>query len=132
MASEKQIEANKQNALKSTGPKSIDGKAKVSQNDIRHGIFSNELVIQKGEGKENKLEFDKLLADLSVDLMPEGKKGQFTGILNIRDSLSQVIGSLSAGIMATAISGVVTRPIAWIFLLTPFFFHWKYPFTNKG
>ncbi|MFX1457045.1 MAG: MFS transporter [Promethearchaeota archaeon] len=65
------------------------------------------------------------------DLMPEGRKGQFTGILNIRDSLSQVIGSLSAGILATAISGIAARPIAWIFLLIPFYFIGSIPILMK-
>ncbi|MFW9821578.1 MAG: MFS transporter [Candidatus Thorarchaeota archaeon] len=65
------------------------------------------------------------------DLMPEGRKGQFTGILNIRDSLSQVIGSLSAGILATAISGITTRPIAWIFLLIPFYFLGSIPILMR-
>ncbi|MHA2281384.1 MAG: MFS transporter [Promethearchaeota archaeon] len=65
------------------------------------------------------------------DLMPEGRKGQFTGILNLRDTISQVIGSLSAGILATAISGIVIRPIAWIFLLIPFFFIGSIPLLMR-
>jgi hypothetical protein len=38
MASEKQIAANRRNALKSTGPKSADGKLRSSRNAYRHGL----------------------------------------------------------------------------------------------
>lgn len=45
MTTEKQLEANRQNALKSTGPTSIDGKSRASKNAIKHGIFSKNLVV---------------------------------------------------------------------------------------
>jgi len=38
MSSERQIEANRENAKKSTGPKSEHGKRRVSQNARRHGL----------------------------------------------------------------------------------------------
>jgi hypothetical protein len=38
MVSEKQLEANRRNAQRSTGPTSIDGKAKSSLNNLRHGL----------------------------------------------------------------------------------------------
>jgi hypothetical protein len=41
MASEKQIVANKANALKSRGPRSAGGKARSSRNAIRHGLSAN-------------------------------------------------------------------------------------------
>jgi hypothetical protein len=40
MASQAQIEANRSNSQKSTGPKSPKGKRKVSQNPIRHGLLT--------------------------------------------------------------------------------------------
>ncbi len=39
-ASKAQIRANRENAKRSTGPKTIQGKLKVSQNAITHGIFA--------------------------------------------------------------------------------------------
>ena len=38
MATEAQIAANRQNALKSTGPSSPEGKAASSQNRLTHGL----------------------------------------------------------------------------------------------
>jgi hypothetical protein len=38
MTSLKQIEANRRNALKSTGPRTKDGKQQSSQNAVRHGL----------------------------------------------------------------------------------------------
>lgn len=38
MASEKQIRANRENALKSTGPKTSAGRLKSSRNAFRHGL----------------------------------------------------------------------------------------------
>jgi hypothetical protein len=41
MATEAQMRANQENAQKSTGPTSIEGKKKSSMNAVTHGIFSN-------------------------------------------------------------------------------------------
>lgn len=38
MASKRQIEANQENAKRSTGPKSLAGRAKSSRNAYRHGL----------------------------------------------------------------------------------------------
>lgn len=51
MTSEKQISANRQNALQSTGPHTPEGKAIVSRNATRHGILSKEIPFNKNEGK---------------------------------------------------------------------------------
>jgi hypothetical protein len=38
MVSEKQLEANRRNAEKSTGPRTIEGKSNSSRNNLRHGL----------------------------------------------------------------------------------------------
>lgn len=45
MATEKQIEANRRNAQKSTGPKSESGKAKARFNALKHGMTADVAVL---------------------------------------------------------------------------------------
>ena len=52
----------------------------------------------------------------SQDLLPEDLRGTFTGILNIVNTVSQIIGSLLAGIIA------ILFGVSWIFILGPIFF----------
>ena len=46
MATEKQIAANRANAAKSTGPRTPEGKAIVSQNASRHELLAKSFVLQ--------------------------------------------------------------------------------------
>ncbi len=51
MISEKQLEANRRNAQSSTGPKSLEGKARSSRNNLRHGL-TGQVIIMPGEDRE--------------------------------------------------------------------------------
>jgi hypothetical protein len=62
--SQKKIEANRQNAQLSTGPKSAEGKMTSSRNAAKHGLLINDVVITARDGKEDQTEFDTLLAEL--------------------------------------------------------------------
>lgn len=73
MVSEKQKQANVQNAQLSTGPVSQEGKAVVARNAIKHGIFAKDLVINAGDGREDELEYHDLLTELKRDLAPVGR-----------------------------------------------------------
>jgi len=73
MTTEKQVEANKQNALVSTGPASSEGKAIVAQNAVKHGIFAKDLIITTGDGKEDAQEYRELLDGLIISLNPVGQ-----------------------------------------------------------
>ena len=53
MASEKQILANRRNAMNSTGPKSIEGKKASRLNAMKHGILAKQILISG----ENESEF---------------------------------------------------------------------------
>jgi hypothetical protein len=64
MSTQKQINANRKNAQKSTGPKTEEGKAAVSQNAVKHGLFSDSLI--RGENPDVYEAFhDEMLADLA-------------------------------------------------------------------
>ena len=54
MTSEAQILANRRNAQKSTGPRTSEGKAAVSQNAVKHGLLARQDVISS----ESQAEFD--------------------------------------------------------------------------
>ena len=44
MASQAQIAANRANAVRSTGPRTVQGKARVARNGLKHGAFSVALL----------------------------------------------------------------------------------------
>src|SRR3954451_17274728 len=58
MTSERQAEANRQNAQKSTGPRTPAGKAVVALNGIKHGLLSRECLL-KGESEAELVAFGK-------------------------------------------------------------------------
>jgi hypothetical protein len=67
MATKKAL-SNKQNAQKSTGPKTTRGKAVASQNAVQHGLLSRSLVLPS----EDPQEFTALLQQLQSELAPAG------------------------------------------------------------
>ena len=64
MASERQIEANRRNAAKSTGPRSAAGKQRSRGNAIRHGLFS---VATRGSALEEIEALARSLAGEGAD-----------------------------------------------------------------
>lgn len=71
MSTEKQIAANQQNALFSTGAITEAGKEIVSKNAIKHGIFTKSLIISNGDGKEKEEDYNRLLSNLIQCLDPQ-------------------------------------------------------------
>ena len=71
-ASERRIQANRRNALRSTGPKTERGKRTVARNAIKHGILAREVVITAGNGKESSEEFQALVEQLWEQYEPVG------------------------------------------------------------
>ena len=59
-----QILANRNNSQKSTGPKTAEGKAVVSQNAVKHGLFAAEAVITGENPAEYEAYHDQFLAEL--------------------------------------------------------------------
>jgi hypothetical protein len=68
MATEAQIEANRVNAQKSTGPRTPEGKATVAQNAVKHGLLARTAVLH-GEDWE---EYTCFSEDLLNELYPDG------------------------------------------------------------
>lgn len=68
MTTEKQASASKENAKKSTGAKSAEGKAIIASNALKHGLFTRHLVIE-GEQVED---YHSLLGGLMTSLSPVG------------------------------------------------------------
>ena len=69
MASDKQIQANRRNARKSTGPKTPEGKDAVRLNANKHGLRSQEVLLP-GEDGEALKELDE---NLRAELEPVGE-----------------------------------------------------------
>jgi hypothetical protein len=64
MSTKAQTKANRQNAQKSTGPRTAEGKDVVSQNAVKHGLFAESVI--KGENEADYEAFhDKMLAELA-------------------------------------------------------------------
>ena len=64
MATEAQITANRINAQKSTGPRTAEGKAAVSQNAVTHGLLAAQAVVRGESVEEFTAHRDGVLADL--------------------------------------------------------------------
>jgi hypothetical protein len=70
--SERRIQANRRNALRSTGPKTARGKRTIARNAIKHGLLAREVVITAGDGEEILEEFHSLLVGLCESYEPMG------------------------------------------------------------
>ena len=68
MASMAQIQANRSNAQKSTGPRTAEGKERASQNAVKHGLLAQEAVIVG----EDPAEFEMYRQGMLQTLVPIG------------------------------------------------------------
>jgi hypothetical protein len=69
LVSVKKLEANRQNAQRSTGPKTGEGKNKVRWNPLKHGLLAKAVVLPQ----EDRAEFERLLAELTEYYQPIGR-----------------------------------------------------------
>ena len=63
-----QLVANQNNAKKSTGPVTVQGKQTVANNALKHGVFSKSIILSD----EDPLEYKNLLDQLLQELHPSG------------------------------------------------------------
>ena len=68
MSTTAQINANRLNSQKSTGPRTLQGKAVVSQNAVKHGLFALQAVIKS----ENREDFELYRNEMLAELAPVG------------------------------------------------------------
>lgn len=68
MTNQKQIEANRGNALLSSGPKTKEGKEIVSQNAVKHGLFCKNILAHD----ESREEFKDFEAEFYNLFQPQG------------------------------------------------------------
>ena len=66
MPTDRQLAANKKNALKSTGPKTTEGRAAVRLNGVKHGLTAATLILPG----EEESDFDSLLAGFESEHHP--------------------------------------------------------------
>ena len=62
--SHKKLKANRRNALKSSGPKTIDGKKLSSLNSLKHGLTAEKFVIIGENIKEIETFRDRMIVSL--------------------------------------------------------------------
>ncbi|UCF80613.1 MAG: hypothetical protein JSV08_08925 [Acidobacteriota bacterium] len=70
-ASPRQVEASRRNARRSTGPRSMRGKAASSMNAIKHGVFAREAVLRTKLADESRDEFERMLERFRESFAPK-------------------------------------------------------------
>ena len=81
MSTEKQKKANRENAKKSTGPRTDEGKARSSKNAIKHGLLARDAVM----AGEDPAEYDRCFQELEENLFPKNAI-EFCLVRQIADS----------------------------------------------
>ena len=66
----KVIQANRENAKKSTGPRGKSGKLAVRNNAMKHGLLTSRVIFQNDE---EQAEFNTLVEELDEEFKPESK-----------------------------------------------------------
>jgi hypothetical protein len=72
MSTQARIDANRENARKSTGPKTEEGRTKSAANSTRHGLTANQTTIFENNPYERS-QYDCLKAKLLKQCLPEGE-----------------------------------------------------------
>jgi hypothetical protein len=83
MATQSQIDANRRNAQKSTGPTTPEGRDAVRHNALKHGLTSEVLIPMD----EDRPEFDRICDSFETEYQPVGS-GPMLCWLNIQLHIS--------------------------------------------
>ena len=100
MATRAQIKANRNNAKKSTGPRTEEGKTRVANNALKHGLLARDTVLPG----EDPAEFDSQLSALEADLQPANSL-EFEPVRQIADAQWRMrrLTRLETGFLAAAV-----------------------------
>lgn len=71
--SQARLKANRENALKSTGPKTEEGKGICARNAVKHGLRANKLLVPE----ESQREFNAMALGLRGQIQPVGEIEEF-------------------------------------------------------
>lgn len=74
---QKQLEANRKNAQKSTGPKTPEGKARASKNSLKFGLRSADIIISSKYFAESREDYEDLLDSLKMELRPHSAMQEY-------------------------------------------------------
>ena len=105
--SEKRLAANRENAKKSTGPRTEEGKARSSKNAVKHGFRSSSFTVVRLEDLD---EVEKLKADAVACYKPVNSQ-ELVAVERIAMAQQQIFrgGRLDAGMFTSAMNDVLDR-----------------------
>ena len=73
MITQRKLEANRRNAARSTGPRTAEGKARVSLNAVKHGMTGTTVVLPH----EDEQAYQHRLEAWTAELRPPGELGRY-------------------------------------------------------
>ena len=102
MTTRAQIKANRNNAKKSTGPRTEEGKTRSAKNALKHGLLARDTVLPG----EDPADFDRQLSALEADIQPANSL-EFELVRQIADSQWRMrrLTRLETGFLAAAVDG---------------------------
>ena len=100
MPTNAQIKANRNNAKKSTGPRTEEGKTRSAKNALKHGLLARDAVLPG----EDPADFDRQLAALEADIQPDNSL-EFELVRQIADAQWRMrrLTRLETGFLAAAV-----------------------------
>ena len=100
MPTKAQINANRNNARKSTGPRSEEGKTRSAKNSLKHGFLARDTVMPG----EDPADFDRQLSALEADIQPANSL-EFELVRQIADAQWRMrrLTRLETGFLAAAV-----------------------------
>ena len=100
MATPAQIKSNRNNAKKSTGPRTEEGKARAAKNSLKHGLLARDTVLPG----EDPADFDNQLSALEADIEPANSL-EFELVRQIADAQWRMrrLTRLETGFLAAAV-----------------------------